>query len=123
MKKCRHKCFDGVATRLGRCSSSSCGWAVMVQQVAQCIMDVCWLMFRVKDSVTSLCSVYSIKLLKILSARAVVRMQFAVCVIVCAFLHLFSPSRVLWCCCTNYSTNEILLDTLHVHHCQCLIGQ
>jgi len=44
-------------------------------------------------------------------------------VTVCAFVCLLSSSRVLWCCCANDSANEILLDTLHVHHCQRLIGQ
>jgi len=36
---------------------------------------------------------------------------------------LFSSSRVLWCCCTNDSANEIFMDSVHVHHRQCFIGQ
>ena len=36
---------------------------------------------------------------------------------------VFSPSCVLWCRCTNDSANEVLLDTVHVHHRHCLIGQ
>jgi len=39
------------------------------------------------------------------------------------YIVLCSPGSVLRCCRSNGSENEILLDAVHVHHRQRLIGQ